>query len=527
MRIFLLVSVIASLTACKQSTTDHKITFADNIVVAHRGAWKANDLPENSIAALKHAISIGCTGSEFDVRMTGDDILIVTHDESYASLNVEKTTYEDLAKHKLDNGEILPTLEQYILAGMEHNKTTGLVCEIKPASTKERGERMAQKAVELVAELQAERYISSYISFDYNILKKIVELNPNAHTQYLDGSKTPKELAKDGISGLDYHINAFKNNPQWITEAKDLGLSLNVWTVNEQLDIDLFVDHGFDYITTNEPELLYRRMEESPVNNGYELVWSDEFNYQGKPDTNKWSYEYGFIANEEQQYYTDQLKNARVQDGNLIIEAHKEKIKNEKYKSKEYEGKSHMKYAAEIDTAQYTSARLITEGKASWKYGIVEVSAKLPTGRGIWPAIWMLGDNRSEVGWPRCGEIDIMEYVGYDPDTIHGTIHSEAYNHMKNTEKTKNIFVENVYDEFHIYAVEWTPEKIDFSVNGEIYNSIQNEHKTDAEWPFDQEFSLILNVAVGGSWGGQKGIDNSILPNEMQVDYARVFQIKK
>ncbi len=260
-----------------------------------------------------------------------------------------------------------------------------------------------------------------------------------------------------------------------------------------------------------------------PIDTGYTLVWSDEFNNTGKPDPTKWTYDYGFIANQEKQYYTDRPKNARVENGNLIIEAHKENISNKDFGNPAFID-TWAEYKAKIDTAHYTSARIKTEDLAEWKYGRIEVRAKLPSGRGMWPAIWMLSESRAEAGWPECGEIDIMEHVGYDKDTIHGTIHTQAYNHMKGTQKGKTIFIENPYDEFHLFAIDWTPEKIDFLLDGVVYNHIINEHKTEAEWPFDQKFYLILNVAVGGSWGGAKGIDEGIFPQQMVVDYVRVYQ---
>ncbi|WP_243652217.1 glycoside hydrolase family 16 protein [Mariniflexile fucanivorans] len=253
-------------------------------------------------------------------------------------------------------------------------------------------------------------------------------------------------------------------------------------------------------------------------------MWSDEFNYKGSPDSSKWTYDYGFIANNEKQYYTNNLNNARVENGHLIIEAHKEKIANKDFKSEALKNKSGIKYSAEIDTAQYTSARIKTEGLASWKYGRIEVKAKLPKGVGLWPAIWMLGENRKQVGWPESGEIDIMEHVGFNPDSIFGTIHTKAYNHTINTERGKKVFIEKPYHSFHVFALEWTPEKMDFILDDVVYNHIENEHKTTAEWPFDQKFHLILNVAVGGMLGGKKGIDNSVFPQQMVVDYVRVFQ---
>ena len=139
----------------------------------------------------------------------------------------------------------------------------------------------------------------------------------------------------------------------------------------------------------------------------------------------------------------------------------------------------------------------------------------------------MLGENRKEVGWPECGEIDIMEHVGFSPDSIFGTIHTKAYNHTKGTERGKKIFIEKPYDSFHVFALEWTPEKMDFILDGVVYNHIENEHKTTAEWPFDQKFHLILNVSVGGMLGGRNGIDDSVFPQQMVFDYVRVFQKNK
>ena len=234
--------------------------FAKNVVIAHRGAWKAQGLPENSIAALRHAIALKCTGSEFDVQMTADDILVVNHDDIYEGIPIAETSYDDLAVHKLPNGEKLPTLRDYILAGLEGNTSTRLVCEIKPAKSKERGQKMAEKTIQLVKELNAEA-MTVYISFGYNILKKIEELNPDAHTQYLNGEKSPEALKADGIDGADYHFKVFRKHPEWIENAKKLGIALNAWTVNDPEDMDWLLGEGFDYITTNEPELLLEKIK--------------------------------------------------------------------------------------------------------------------------------------------------------------------------------------------------------------------------------------------------------------------------
>ncbi|MEJ2703174.1 MAG: DUF3472 domain-containing protein, partial [Sedimentisphaerales bacterium] len=231
------------------------------------------------------------------------------------------------------------------------------------------------------------------------------------------------------------------------------------------------------------------------VDDKWKLVWADEFNYRGLPDQNKWSYEVGFIRNREKQYYTkDRLENARVKNGSLIIEARKEKY----------------------EKGAYTSASINTRRKAEWLYGRVEVRAKLPTGRGTWPAIWMLGTNRDEVGWPSCGEIDIMENVGFDPNLIHANVHTKAYNHVKKTNKGATIKAEKPYEQYHVYTIEWYPDRIDFFLDHQKYFSFENEGTGNDVWPFDKPQYLILNLAIGGSWGGQKGIDDTIFPQKLR-----------
>jgi len=257
---FLLISVCL-LMACREGYAQAKITFADNPVVAHRGAWKANNLPENSIASLKHAIELKCTGSEFDVRMTADDILIINHDPEYNKLPVEKTKYKDLLAFKLPNGEKLPTLKEYLQAGLKNNSTTRLVCEIKPSEiSKERGKEIAGKIVKTVKDLKAQPMVV-YISFDYDILKRVIELDPEASTQYLEGDKSPEQLNADGIRGADFHYSVYVEHPDWIEMAKKNNISLNAWTVNEAVQMDWLLANNFDFITTNEPELLLERMK--------------------------------------------------------------------------------------------------------------------------------------------------------------------------------------------------------------------------------------------------------------------------
>ena len=136
----------------------------------------------------------------------------------------------------------------------------------------------------------------------------------------------------------------------------------------------------------------------------------------------------------------------------------------------------------------------------------------------------MLGENCGKVGWPECGEIDIMEHVGYEPDTVLGTVHTGKYNHIIGTQKGKKVFISRPYEDFHVYAIDWTKEKIDFSLDGKTYYTVSNEHKTTGEWPFDEPFHLLLNIAVGGNLGGKKGVDDDIFPASMEIDYVRVYQ---
>jgi len=228
--------------------------FASNPVVAHRGAFKKNGFPENSIASLKEAIRLNCAGSEFDVRMSADDSLVINHDPHYHQLEIEKTNYSELMAHKLSNGETIPTLREYLLAGLNNNTKTRLVVEIKPSSTKGRGREIAEKVLQLVKELKAEM-MCVYISFDYEILKKLLELDPHLSTQYLNGDVAPGQLKADGISGADYHFSVFKKKPEWIASAKKNGIVLNAWTVNDEKDMRWLLENKFDFITTNEPEL--------------------------------------------------------------------------------------------------------------------------------------------------------------------------------------------------------------------------------------------------------------------------------
>lgn len=238
----------------------------------------------------------------------------------------------------------------------------------------------------------------------------------------------------------------------------------------------------------------------------WQLVWSDEFNYTGLPDPAKWNYDVGGDGwgNNEWEYYTVARKeNARVENGNLVIEARKE----------------------DWEKDHYTSSRLITKGKGDWKYGRIEVRAKLPRGRGTWPAIWMLG-SKTPLIWPDDGEIDIMEHVGFDPGVIHGSIHCKKYNHVIGTQKTAVTNIPDCMDAYHDYVVEWDQDHVSISIDKNNYFDFKNEHSGYDAWPFDEPFHLLLNIAVGGNWGGAKGVDTTIFPQKMFIDWVRVYQKK-
>ncbi|MEO1049321.1 MAG: glycoside hydrolase family 16 protein [Bacteroidota bacterium] len=240
-----------------------------------------------------------------------------------------------------------------------------------------------------------------------------------------------------------------------------------------------------------------------------ELVWSDEFDYSGTPDKKKWGYDLGDgcprlcgWGNNELQFYTNKPENVRVENGILIIEA----------LQKQKKGKG------------FTSARMVTKGRGDWKYGYFEIKAKLPTGRGTWPAIWMLPTEWKYGGWPDSGEIDIMEHVGFNQDVVHGTVHIRASNDEIGVPKGNKKKVANASSEFHVYAIDWREDKIDFFIDGEKYHTFENNGKDSKSWPFDQTFHLILNIAVGGNWGGEQGVDYSVWPQRMEVDYVRVYE---
>lgn len=242
----------------------------------------------------------------------------------------------------------------------------------------------------------------------------------------------------------------------------------------------------------------------------WKIVWSDEFE-EAEIDTTKWTYDIGNWGwgNFEPQYYTKNRKeNARIENGNLIIEARKNDMGQE-----------------------WTSARLTTRGKTSFTYGRIEFKAKVPVNKGNWAAGWTLGDSYvDESSWPDCGEIDILESVGFEIDDItgnglaHASVHCKAYYFKIGNQKTFTTEVEKMNTEYHIYAIEWTPEKILGFVDDKEYFYYNNNGEKDA-WPFSNPQNIILNLAMGGGWGGAQGMDETITSQKMSVDYVRVYEL--
>ena len=264
------------------------------------------------------------------------------------------------------------------------------------------------------------------------------------------------------------------------------------------------------FITCQEP----KSSEKQPVVNewdkeGWALVWNDEFDGPAL-SLEKWSYEIGGHGwgNNELQYYSDDDSTAFIQDGKLVLRAD-----------------IVPQGTGSADNLRYfSSARLRTSGKGDWRYGRIEVKAKLALGQGIWPAIWMLPTDWMYGGWPESGEIDIMEHVGYDPGRVHGSIHTGSYNHKINTQRGGSKLLDKISSKFYVYAIEWYEDRIDFLIDDAKYFSFQNDGKNDFNtWPFNQRFHLLINIAVGGDWPGSPD-ETTQFPTEMEVEYVRVYE---
>lgn len=244
---------------------------------------------------------------------------------------------------------------------------------------------------------------------------------------------------------------------------------------------------------------------------GWSLVWSDEFAQPdgSAPDPAKWVYDLGGggWGNNELQTYTSRSNNCRIEHGCLVIEAHQEA----------FTGKDGI-------ARDYTSARLKTKGKAEWTYGRIEARLKVPRGQGIWPAFWMLGANFDSVGWPKCGEIDIMENIGGKPAVLHGTIHGQGYSGGGSIGGTYTLpGGAALADDFHVFAVEWTQDSIQWFVDGKPYFNVTPERlPSGTQWVFTQPQFVLLNLAVGGNWPGKPNAETAF-PQRLVVDYVRVY----
>ena len=242
------------------------------------------------------------------------------------------------------------------------------------------------------------------------------------------------------------------------------------------------------------------------------LVWADEFD-GNTLDLGKWDYDRSRNKdgwyNGELQYYGARPENVRVTNGQLIIEARREKLNSRTYS--DYGGQA------------YTSGKITTKGKAAWTYGYYEIRAQLPCARGTWPAIWMMPEGTYR--WPDGGEIDIMEQVGSQPEVVHGTLHTTLFVHTKGTQRGAETKVRGNCEAFHMYQLDWRPDSIRIGVDGRAFMKVlNNQPGGQGSGPFDHPFHMILNLAMGGNWAGAKGIDDAALPQRMLVDYVRVYQ---
>ncbi len=254
----LLLIFFLSITSCSnkrdlQTSAQH---FLSNAVIAHRGAWKKQNLPQNSMAALVHSFELGAAGVEFDLHLSLDGIPVAMHDHWFKGVDMEANKYDDLKKVELSNGEPVPTFDSFVKKGIKQNKTR-LVAELKSSKKgKKRSMLLAEKVLKVVEKHHAQDWMI-YISFDYDIIKKIIEIDPAAKTMYLTGDRSPEQLKQDGVWGMNYNHSVYKSKEHWIQEARRLGITTSAWTVNDEGSMKFLLDQNIDYITTDEPELLF------------------------------------------------------------------------------------------------------------------------------------------------------------------------------------------------------------------------------------------------------------------------------
>ncbi len=338
------------------------------------------------------------------------------------------------------------------------------------------GIEIVAEALDSVAHLWIEDYRENPDQRTYNITGTIAITDQQAHKSAIDGSP---------LAAGNHPIRLHISGPLSIKEIKLVLLRPHI----------------------PSPVSLFQIMDGQTL----ELVWSDEFETT-QIDTNKWTFDIGNWGwgNNELQYYTENLfENARQAGGNLIIEARRDSL-----------------------TDLWTSARLTTRGKVDFTYGRIEFKAKVPAQRGNWSAGWLLGDSYvDERSWPYCGEIDVLETVGYQIDDrtgngkAHASVHCEAYYFKIGNQRTASIEMERMNRDFHTYAIDWYPDSISASIDGNPYFSYANDGSKGA-WPFDEPQNIILNLAMGGGWGGSEGLDPAIYSQELIVDYVRVYQRK-
>ena len=322
---------------------------------------------------------------------------------------------------------------------------------------------------------------------------------PNADEEY-------ENYPLEDYAGTWQYAPIYGKETIYLSDLGFLGFYIggtHAYTIIARTDAEMVVrTEGFDgngwfFILTTEEEAII------PADPDYKnLVWMDDFEKDGAPDADKWTYDIGTGSNgwgnNEAQYYTDRASNVVVENGVLKIMAKKEN----------YMG------------ASYTSTRLKTQGKYTFTYGRVDIKAKLPSGGGTWPALWMLGSNITSVGWPACGEIDIMEYVGNNPGHIQSAIHNTSSS--GNTINRKKVDIENENDEYHVYSMIWSDDQISFLLDGVRYYTYRPLIKNGANWPFSADQFLIMNIAIGGNLGGN--IDPSYMGSDMIIDYVKVYQ---
>lgn len=318
-----------------------------------------------------------------------------------------------------------------------------------------------------------------------------------------DGSDVSSNLTWFGFIPVDennrlttagvynYNIIYLENGQQLIDEE----IKLTVINPNQPFDVKPEAEFAAEVMNVDEKIL----------SDGYRIVWADEFEEDGTPNPEYWGYNIGTGSwgwgNGEKQYYTDRSENVIVKDGKLVITAKKERYEN----------------------CDYTSTRIVSQNKVDFRYGRIDFMAKLPKGKGTWPALWLMPTDSVYGGWPRSGEIDVMEHVGNNQDYVLGTCHSYKYNGGNG--KGTTVYRKGVTDTFNLYSLEWTPDKLTFLFNNEAYYTYQNpkySENNDQFFPYDQEFYIIMNIAMGGTLGG--AIDANFVSAEMEVDYVRIYK---